>query len=558
MVINVAKGKTESTFFSTDTNEAKWKPQLSLGGKPVEFEPSPKFLGVHLDRTLAFTGHVKFVTDKVEKRNKILACLASKTWGWKKHNLKTVFTSMQRSVLDYAAPAWQPWLSKTKMNKLEVSQNRALRLVTGQYASTPLEAVRLEAGVDSYSTHSKKLSAIAYEKAMRLDPDHPRRTAIGSNPVHHRSKMRSSWRKEAEETLESLPLKDLPRAELPSPFVRPWADDDSQNRVPNWKVFTELPTPKITEPQINPFSVSASSAPWATTPATSESNPVVEQVITFLDSYGIDTTIYTDGSCSEGTTNGGSAAVITTGSARNPVELETIQKRGGTYTSSFQEEMDALWLALEWMTEYQFTDTVICTDSQSLLRAIANLTVDTADIRKALDNMRGTTYLHWVPGHSKIPGNELADMAAKEATKIEGTPTAVSFSSAKSVIRRLIKDPDPSHHIVKLTYKKLQMKKEKLIIKSRAEAATLAQLRSGHCLKLAAYRHRLDDTKSDICPRCEETAEDVKHWIRCPANIQDRLNIFGKTDVDLGALSEEPAKALAYARVTFPPDPATL
>ena len=38
---------------------------------------------------------------------------------------------------------------------------------------------------------------------------------------------------------------------------------------------------------------------------------MAEQVITFLDSYGIDTTIYTVGSCSEGTSEGGSAAVIT-------------------------------------------------------------------------------------------------------------------------------------------------------------------------------------------------------------------------------------------------------
>jgi len=48
--------------------------------------------------------------------------------------------------------------------------------------------------------------------------------------------------------------------------------------------------------------------------------------------------------------------------------------------------------------------------------------------------MRGTTYLHLVPGYSKIPGNELADIAAKDATKIEGIPTAVSFSSVRSVI----------------------------------------------------------------------------------------------------------------------------
>jgi ribonuclease HI len=386
-----------------------------------------------------------------------------------------------------------------------------------------------------------------------LDPEHPRRTALGDNPVQHRSKIRSSWRVEAVKTVESLSLQDLPRADIPSPFVKPWTDEESPGRTPNWTVFPELPEPRKPQTPTYPL-VAPDETPWGRPTSTTpdENNATVEQVVRLIDSYEIDTTIYTDGSCSEGTKDGGSAAVITTGSARNPVVLETIQKRGGTFTCSFQEEKDAMGLALNWMKDNQFTDTIICSDSQSLLRALKHSTPDTADLRNILDNLRGNTYIHWVPSHSKIPGNEIADIAAKEATKIDGTPTAVTFGSAKSVIKRLIKDPSPTHHVVKETYKHLQKKKEKNIIKSRKEAATLAQLRSGHCLKLAAYRHRIDNTKSDICPRCQEDTEDVKHWLKCPANLQDRLNIFGRTDVGLGALTEFPAEALAYAKATFP------
>ena len=70
----------------------------------------------------------------------------------------------------------------------------------------------------------------------------------------------------------------------------------------------------------------------------------------------------------------------------------------------------------------------------------------------------------------------------------------------------------------------------------------------------------IDTTKSDICPRCEEDTEDVKHWLKCPANIQDRLKIFGKTDVGLGALTEFPAEALASSSsfTTTTPDRAKL
>ena len=124
---------------------------------------------VHLDRSLAFqTHHVEYVTKKVEQRCRILACLASKEWGWRKKHLRQVYITTQRTVLDYAAPAWQPWLSNTSMNKLETAQNAALRLVTGQYRSTPVEALRKKSSVESYKIHSKKILATASEKADRL------------------------------------------------------------------------------------------------------------------------------------------------------------------------------------------------------------------------------------------------------------------------------------------------------------------------------------------------------------------------------------------------------
>ena len=127
MVINAGKGgKSEATFFTPATGEAKWKPNLNIGGEEIPFEPSPKFLGIHMDRSLSFQQHVLYVTGKVSERCKILASLAGKQWGWRKEHLRKVYLTTQRSVLDYAAAAWQPWLSDSQRNKLEVSQNKAL------------------------------------------------------------------------------------------------------------------------------------------------------------------------------------------------------------------------------------------------------------------------------------------------------------------------------------------------------------------------------------------------------------------------------------------------
>ena len=101
MVINVEK--SEITFFSIDTKEAKWRPNIKALAKDVPFNPTPKFLGVHLDRTLSFAKHVKVVTDKVKSRNRMLASLTSKKWSWKKRSMRKVYTTMQKNVMDYTS-----------------------------------------------------------------------------------------------------------------------------------------------------------------------------------------------------------------------------------------------------------------------------------------------------------------------------------------------------------------------------------------------------------------------------------------------------------------------
>ena len=308
--------------------------------------------------------------------------------------------------------------------------------------------------------------------------------------------------------------------------------------------------------QSNPFSMKGNdTSPWNMDPTNDiQNNNKAETAIRLIDSYGVDTIIYTDGSCAEGTMNGGCAAMITTGSARNPVTLEELKKKGAKYTCSYDEERAAMYLALEWIRDNNAsTDTIICSDSQSLLTAIANNSRDTEDIRKLLDSFKGKTVLQWVPSHVNIPGNEMADRAAKGIAEMNFEPndTAVSYNAAKALIKRRVNDPAIQHVVAAKSYEHLSINKEKKIIKTRKQAATLAQLRSGHCLKLAHYRHRLDETKTDLCPNCEEQAQTVEHWIKCPALRQQRMDSFEKDSVGLGILSSNPTGVLTYASATL-------
>ena len=55
----------------------------------------------------------------------------------------------------------------------------------------------------------------------------------------------------------------------------------------------------------------------------------------------------------------------------------------------------------------------------------------------------------------------------------------------------------------------------------RAGRTTLAQLRSGHCSALLAYRHRVGQATSDLCPECLAVPHTVEHLFDCQSQPTD-------------------------------------
>ncbi len=91
-----------------------------------------------------------------------------------------------------------------------------------------------------------------------------------------------------------------------------------------------------------------------------------------------------------GTTSGGAAMVATTGDPAEPVIMHTSQIRGAELTSSYYEEKVALLPALDGTRVSCPTDRIsICSDSQSLLKAIRSGARDTQFIPQRLDNRKG-------------------------------------------------------------------------------------------------------------------------------------------------------------------------
>ncbi len=109
--------------------------------------------------------------------------------------------------------------------------------------------------------------------------------------------------------------------------------------------------------------------------------------------------------------------VATEGDPANPMTLLTKQLHGAAITSLYDEEKAAMRMALEWLLP-SHTAVAICTDSQSLLKAIQSGSTDTTDLRRMLNKRAGKTTILWILGHHGIAGNEKADACAKQAVAI--------------------------------------------------------------------------------------------------------------------------------------------
>ena len=162
--LTLNSSKSEVATFTTCTREVnKWIPDIRINGEAIPFAKNPRLLGVYLDCMLSFGYHTKHVTREAAKKLRLIAMVSNTTWGWQRDDLKKLYFSLPKSKMDYAAAGWQPWLSDTNIDLMDRVQNQAIRLITGQMKSSPVDSLRFESGIDPYPTH---VSAVCGESIV--------------------------------------------------------------------------------------------------------------------------------------------------------------------------------------------------------------------------------------------------------------------------------------------------------------------------------------------------------------------------------------------------------
>ena len=124
---------------------------------------------------------------------------------------------------------------------------------------------------------------------------------------------------------------------------------------------------------------------------------------------------------------------------------------------------------------------LICTDSKSLCEVLLGQTASVNGIQMLLNTIQARIIIQWILGDSNIPGNDLANRAAKLATDLQ--PLAelpIAFSSALNVIKKVITDPTVTHNRTRKIYTNCRPSIDNVQITTREDEVLIARIYAGH------------------------------------------------------------------------------
>jgi len=481
--------------------------------QPVPFNPFPKFLGVTFDGRLTFIKHLQNVKLRMQNKLRLLSQLTGTSWGCRQDTLRMLYRSTIEPVAAYCLGVYGSVLTQTRRLELARVQLLAARMITGCVRSTPCDVVLRESRLLPICLLSDTLAAMALEKLLRF----PKHYASYEIAYRQHPNKGSSWRNNAMVVTKACELLTSCREPLTMcSEVPPWYENDKV------EFRTELVTVTSRKDAAKVRLKAALQTLEALPPA--------------------DVVVYSDGSAEEGCTNGGYGVFIEYKS-----EEATHRGKAGFFTSSFRAEIVGLTKGLAVLNDMLERQELppgsairILTDSQSALKRLSAGYENTTGlfecrIWELIDHITstyGTTIiLQFVPGHCDLPGNERADVLAKEGTE---TPDQrlfpLDFATAKTVIKRKAREiwksrtRESTFHYMATEGRTLPKLESWM---SRRDEVVLAQLRSGHSPLTQSYLHLIGVSATQYC-LCG-AVDDIPHLLLiCPNTMADRNVCFAE------------------------------
>ena len=490
--LRISTVKTKTVHFHRIKKGTNIRPPIIINGTPIEEVTDFKYLGIHFDRTLTWAKHVNSIEAKARRRLNLLKVLTNKKFGADARIMKNIYLAIIRPIMEYGAPVIIS-ASQTTILKLERVQREALRIILGAHRTTPISSMYWETNLEDINTCLEK-RAISYYTRTASIREHPiaqiLRTPVDQARLTNHPRTKGTFSNRIKSLLEKWGLPTDP------------IEQRIDLRKPEW----EMKNIQICQDTIHMEKL--------------ECTPILKSIMLQHIPTHLGEIIFCDGSkSSEGT---GAAFVHLKDGVSNTKKFKILGLK-----SSFFAEALGIAKALQYVHHNNFKRTTIFCDNKSAILALTtknhncNIIRNCRNIAHDIINRGNEISICWSPGHIGIPGNELADKAAKSAlntgTNIE---TFVNRHDVKHLLKENIKTKAQQEwNNLNLHLKKYKPKYGPLQIldTNRNTDVLLRRLKLGHTSVTHDY---LFKGPSEQAPSCDCMANlSVRHYIyECPNN----------------------------------------
>ena len=177
--------KTKNMIFNF-TNKFQFTTNLSVNDKDIEIVAETKLLGTYLTENLKWNKNTSEIVKKAWKRMQLLNRAAIFTSS--KHDLKKIYLTYVRSILEQSAVVWHSSLSAKNTRDLERVQKVAVRVILGKNHTTYKEGLKNL----NLEDLSKRRKGLCLKFAKNCLKNEKVRSIFPKNITNHKMKKRNT------------------------------------------------------------------------------------------------------------------------------------------------------------------------------------------------------------------------------------------------------------------------------------------------------------------------------------------------------------------------------
>jgi hypothetical protein len=136
---------------------------VTLFGEPIQWVETTRYLGVTLDKRLAWSPHIEQVRKKTSQRMGMLGPVLNRKSDLSVRNGVLLYKQLIRPMMDYACPAWRS-AARSHVRRLQVLHSKCLRLATGAHWYLSKRQIHEDLGVPLFANHIRDLTASVHSK----------------------------------------------------------------------------------------------------------------------------------------------------------------------------------------------------------------------------------------------------------------------------------------------------------------------------------------------------------------------------------------------------------